>query len=290
MRVELEGFLSRDFTGQIAPPMDLGLAPPAEYVSEEVEMRNARPLQATAASEADFFARHGFALLEHRSQVRDWGKAQNPTYMIEIAALLRDRLLPDRRIETFPGLVVRRGPNWRHYAKRIHADGPLTAQNYALNVAAVGGRSAMDEWQRYYARDEVVGFMSVGFWRTIMRQPLQHLPLSMCDPNSIATDDIVPTTSTTIAPNGRTTHHLILRHDPKQAWYYYPRMTRDEVVVMKACEFWKDGREMHPQNVFHTAFDDPTTPADAEPRQSCDHRLGVWIYRDSRSGTRITPR
>lgn len=280
MRVKLDGFLSRDFDDTVAPPMDLGLAAAAEYLSEEVEMRNARPLQAEAASEADFFARHGFALLEHRSQVRDWGKAQTPTYMIEIASLLQDRLLPDRRIESSPGLVVRRGPNRRHYAKRIHADGPLTAEKYALNVAAVGGPAAMDHWRHFYARDEVAGFMSVGFWRTInMRQPLRHLPLSMCDPNSVAREDIVPTTSTIIAPNARTTHHLVLRHDPNQAWYYYPQMTRDEVVVMKACEFWK-GPEMHPQNVFHTAFDDPTTPADAEPRQSCDHRLGVWIYRD----------
>jgi hypothetical protein len=281
MRAELDGFLSRDFDDSLAPPMDLGLAAPAEYLSEEVEIRDARPLEAEAASAADFFARHGFALLKHRSQVSDWGNAQIPAYMGEIASLLRDRLLPDRRIETFPGLVVRRGPNRRHYAKRIHADGPLTAEDYALNVAAVGGRAAMEEWQRQYARDEVAGFLSVGFWRTInMRQPLQHLPLSMCDPNSIARKDIVPTTSTTIAPNGRTTHHLVLRHDPKQAWYYYPQMTTDEVVVMKACEFWKDDPAAHPQNVFHTAFDDPTTPADAEQRQSCDHRLGVWIYRD----------
>ena len=57
-------------------------------------------------------------------------------------------------------------------------------------------------------------------------------------------------------------------------------MTPAEVLVLKACEFWKDDPRAHPQNVFHTAFDDPTTPADVEPRQSCDHRVGVWILRD----------
>lgn len=281
MRVQLNGFLSPDFDGEVAPAMDLGLAAPAEYVSEEVEMRDARPLQAGASSEAEFFARRGFALIEHESRVPDWQRDQSSTYMSEIVDLLRDSLLPDRRIETVPGLVARRGPNRRHYAKRIHADGPLTPQKYALNVAALGGAAATDRWQRYYARDEVAGFMSVGFWRTInMRQPLQHLPLAICDPNSIATKDIVATTSTTIAPNGRTTYHLVLRHRPAQAWHYYPRMTATEVLALKACEFWKDDPRAHPQNVFHAAFDDPTTPVDVEPRQSCDYRVGVWIFRD----------
>jgi hypothetical protein len=281
MRVQLNGFLSHDFDDKVAPPMDLGLAAAAEYRSEEVEMRDARPLQAAATSEADFFARHGFALLKHESRFRDWDKVQSSTYILEIAGLFRDRLLPGRRIETVPGMVLRRGPNRRYYAKRVHADGPLTAEKYALNVAALGGAAAIDRWQHYYARDEVAGFMSVGFWRTInMQQPLQHLPLAVCDPNSIATKDIVPTTSTIIAPNGRTTHHLVLRHGPAQAWYYYPRMTVAEVVVLKACEFWKDDPGAHPQNVFHTAFDDPSTPVDFEPRQSCDYRVGVWILRD----------
>ena len=281
MRVQLNGFLSPDFDGEVAPPMDLGLAAPVEYVSEEVEMRDARPFQAGASSEAEFFARRGFALIRHASEVPDPQNDQFSTYMSEIADLLRDRLLPGRRIETVPGIVLRRGPNRRYYAKRIHADGPLTVEKYALNVAAVGGAAAIDQWRRYYARDEVAGFISVGFWRTInMRQPLQHLPLAMCDPNSIATKDIMATTSTTIAPAGRTTHHLVLRHDTEQSWYYYPDMTSDEVVVMKACEFWKGDKPARPQNVFHTAFDHPNTPTDAERRQSCDHRIGVMVLRD----------
>ena len=282
MHIELDGFLSPDFAGDIAPAMDLGLAPAPEYVSADVDIRDARAAQAGAASEADFFARHGFVLLAHQTNVRDWQSELASVYVPEITGLIRERLFPGRRIEIIRGsIAMRRGPNQRYYATRVHADGPLTADQYALNVGAVGGPQAFDKWQADYAREDVAGFVSIGFWRTInMQKPLQHMPLALCDPNSIDRGDIVATTSRIIAPNGRTTHHTVLRHAAEQAFYYYPHMTGDEVIAMKACHFWKDDPGAHLQNVFHAAFDHPDTPAGAEPRQSCDHRLGLFILRD----------
>lgn len=266
----------------MAPPMDLGLAAAAEYISEQVEILDARPVQARGVSEAEFFAEHAFALLKHETRVRDWQRELASIYLPEIIELVQDRLFPGRRIEILrASIAMRRGPNQRYYATRIHADGPLTADRYAMNVGAVGGVEAADNWRAHYSREDVAGFVSIGFWRTTkMQRPLQHMPLAMCDPNSIRRDDLVATTSTTIAPAGRTTHHLVLRHDPAQAWYYYPRMTGDEVVVMKACEFWKDDPGARPQNVFHAAFHHPDTPADAERRRSFDNRIGVMILRD----------
>jgi hypothetical protein len=282
VRVELDGFLSPNFAGDLAPAMDLGLAPAAEYVSEQVDIRDARPLQAGAASEAEFFERHGFVVMAHQTQVRDWQRDLSSIYVPELTRLIGERLFPGRRIETIRGSIgMRRGPNQRYYATRIHSDGPLTADRYAQTVGAVGGAQAFDRWHADYARDDVAGFVSIGFWRTVnMQRPLQHMPLAMCDPNSIDRGDIVATTSTIIAPSGRVTHHTVLRHDAGQAWYYYPSMTGDELIAMKACQFWKDDPAAHPQNVFHAAFHHPETPAGAEPRQSFDHRLGVLILRD----------
>jgi hypothetical protein len=282
VRAQLRGFLSRDFAGDLAPPMDLGLAPAAEYESAEVEIEDARPMQVRAASEAEFFAEHAFALLPHDTCVEDWDGDIASVYAPEIAAIVRERLLPGRRLEIMQGpKVIRRGPAQRYYAGRIHADGPLSPDGYARNIGAFGPAEVIARWRRAFAREEVAGFVSIGFWRTTnMSGPLRHLPLALCDPSSVDRVDIVPTTSTTIAPRSRTTHHLVLRHNPEQAWYYYPEMTGGEALAMKVCEFWKDDAAARPQNVFHTAFDDPTTPADAEPRQSCEHRVGVMILRD----------
>ena len=282
MRAELSGFLSRDFVGDVAPPMDLGLAPAAEYETHEVEIADGRALQHGTPSEQEFFRDHGFALLPHATSVQDWDRDIASVYALEIAALVQHRLLPGRHLEILHNpKVMRRGPDQRYYAQRIHADGPLFPDVYARNIGAFAPEEIIARWQRAYARDEVEGFISIGFWRTTnMRGPLRHLPLALCDPNSVDATDIVPTTSTTIAPGGRTTHHLVLRHNLGQAWYYYPEMTGAEVLAMTVCQFWKQDPGSSPKNVFHTAFRDPTTPADAEPRESCEYRMGVMILRD----------
>jgi len=279
---DLSGFLSHSFTGEVAPPMDLGLDPAAEYETHKVDIADGRAVQAGDGSAAEFFADRGFALLPHETRVQDWDRDVGPVYGPEVAGIIREQLLPGRRVEILQGpKVMRRGPDQRYYAQRIHADGPLTPEVYAQNIRAFGPEELVRRWQRAYAREEVVGFVSIGFWRTTnMAGPLRHMPLAICDPNSVDGKDIVPTISRTIAPGGRSTHHLVLRHNPDQSWFYYPRMTGGEVLAMTVCAFSKEDSEGPPKNVFHTAFRDPTTPPDAEPRQSCEYRVGVMILRD----------
>lgn len=45
-------------------------------------------------------------------------------------------------------------------------------------------------------------------------------------------------------------------------------MKKDECLIFKVYEKTKDG----PRFTFHTAFDDPTTPADAPDRESIEVR------------------
>jgi hypothetical protein len=282
IRAELSGFLSRDFPAGMAPPMDLGLAPAAAYYSREVDIEDARPLQERAKTEAQLFADHGFTLLAHQTRVRDWDREVASIYAPEVVEIIRNCLFPERRIEILQRAnLIRRGPDQRYYAARIHADGPLTVDGYALNLATFGGPPAVRRWREAYSRDAVAGFVSIGLWRTTnMKEPLRHMPLALCDPVSVDRADIAPTTSGTIAPMGGTTHHLVLRHNPRQAWYYYPEMTGEEVLAMTVCRFMKDDPDAQQRNVFHTAFEDPTTPVGAEVRQSCEHRVGVMILRD----------
>jgi hypothetical protein len=163
----------------------------------------------------------------------------------------------------------------------VHSDGPLTAELYAENVRAFAGDQAHDWWLERYWRDEVAGFMSIDFWRTTnMSGPLSHMPLALCAPGSVQPSDFVPMEFIGIAPDGNKSHHLALRFDPAQRWYFYPEMTGDEVLAFKLSEFWKDEPDAHPQNCFHSAFRNPGAPADAEERQSCEHRVGVLIFRD----------
>jgi len=56
-------------------------------------------------------------------------------------------------------------------------------------------------------------------------------------------------------------------------------MTNDEVIAFKQFECIK-GIDDQPDAVyktcFHTAVNDPTTPKEAEPRKSCEHRVNIY--------------
>ena len=283
VETELFGLIPADVTGPF-PTVDIrNPSPPRETNFPPIQIRDGRELQANGASEARLFAENGFVLLNHVTMVKDWDDVPE-AFCSEIEEIIRTRLLPGRRVEVQqrPTPMRRgRGTDNPQYAQGVHSDGPLTAELYAENVRAFAGEQAHDWWLERYRRDEVAGFMSVDFWRTTnMTGPLQHMPLAVCAPNSLRRSDILPMEFLGIAPDGNMSHHLALRFDPAHRWYFYPEMTGAEVLAFKLCEFWKDEPDARPQNCFHSAFRDPRAPADAEERQSCEHRVGVLVLRD----------
>ncbi|MDV6331856.1 CmcJ/NvfI family oxidoreductase [Asticcacaulis sp. 201] len=290
----LNGFIRRDlvFDGRVKirinGPAD-GVMPWA--AAAPIAIRNARTLQATQSPKT-CLDRHGFALLDHDSQVRDWDSGAADTldkneiariYMPEIDALIRHSLLPDLKLEIVqsPGLV-RRGPGTHNpYALGVHQDYGLTPDDYQESLEAFSSPEVGQSWRQRFDRPEVAGFVVVNFWRTVyMDAPLQHMPLAVCDPASVAAEDLVPAALVGFSPTGKDTNQLSLRHSDQQAWYYYPAMTTKEVLAFKVFQYFKDGRRTGLQTCFHTAFSDPQTPQDAPQRQSCEHRVGIFILND----------
>ena len=284
VKVQLKGMLPPEFSGARAPlwRFDEPSAPEYQWPSPAVEVHDARQLQSSAKSDAAFFAEHGFVLLRHETAVTDWNGDISAVYHAEISDIIRERLLPGRRVGIRQGPnVLRRGQSARFYAQGVHSDCPLTPKAYASNLRAIGSDEAGRAWHQRFASDEVTGFMLMNFWRTTnMKGPLRHMPLALCDPSSVNRSDLIPNTFAHIAPGGRLTEHLALRFNPSQRWYYYPQMTTGEVLAFKLCEYSKGAPDAAPTIVFHTAFEDPDAPGDCEPRQSCEHRAAVMVLRD----------
>ena len=280
VRATLNGFLPPDFNTHEMPLIDLANPPSgARPDFGPIDIADIRDPN-DGRSEAERFADDGLVLLPHVTKVRDWDADVASIYLPEIETVLRERLFPGRRIEVQQfASIVRRGRGTDNpYAGGVHSDGPLTADKYALNVGAFATPPAEQWWRAQYARPEVRGFVNVDFWRTTnMTEPLRHMPLAMCRPASLARDDIIECEMVGIARERNVSNHLLLRFNPAQAWGYYPGIRSDELLAFKLCEFWKDDPDAPPQNVFHTAFNHPETPADAEHRQSCEHRVGVLI-------------
>ena len=73
----------------------------------------------------------------------------------------------------------------------------------------------------------------------------------------------------------------------RHQWAYYPRMAAEEALLFKTFDSCEDGST--PRFVFHTAFDDPTTPDDAPPRRSIEVRtVALWDLEPAAARDRFT--
>ena len=109
----------------------------------------------------------------------------------------------------------------------------------------------------------------INLWRPI-RGPLRDAPLAVCDAQSVAPGDLVPSD---LVYRDRTGETYAVTYNPAHRWYYVPEMQPDEVLLLKCFDTETDGRARF---MPHTAFDDPTAPADILPRESIELRTLVF--------------
>jgi hypothetical protein len=215
--------------------------------------------------------REGFELLARPSRVTDFydDDQVEHVYYPEIEALLA-RELGASRVVVFDatrrsdgGAGATNKDGLRRPASRIHVDytvksGPqrvidLLGSAEARRLAEAGKRIAQ-----------------VNVWRPITG-PVERSPLAVADASTIKPENLVATEQVFPDRIGEIYH---LTYDPAQRWYYAPRMTADEVLLLKGWDSCDDGRARFTP---HTAFTLPDTPAAAGPRESIEVRtLVVW--------------
>jgi hypothetical protein len=137
---------------------------------------------------------------------------------------------------------------------------------WVLGVGAGAGLGAA--LARRFARE---GFAIVNLWRPIGSR-VETAPLAMCDGRSIALEDLVA--SDLVYPD-KVGETYALLPNPRHRWYYFSRV-RAEVILLKIYDSLDAGNA---RLSAHTAFDDPTTPPGAPPRQSIELR-GLLFWED----------
>ena len=108
-------------------------------------------------------------------------------------------------------------------------------------------------------------FVEINVWRPI-KGPVQAWPLALADARSIAPADVI---TCDLIYADRTGEILYGIYNPDHRWNYFPRMERHEAALIKCYDSLKDGRARFS---LHTAFEDPTTPENAPPRESIEIR------------------
>jgi hypothetical protein len=219
--------------------------------------------------------REGFALLRHVTAVDDLydDPAVENTYYPEIEALLRREFGASRVVifdstrRSDDGVGAPNRDGLRGPATRVHVDytaksGPqrvkdLLGEAEAARLSGVGSRAGSR-------------ILQINVWRPI-RGPVERSPLALADAATVQPEDLIATDQVFPDRVGEIYH---LAYGPSQRWYYAPRMTRDEVLLIKGWDSLDDGRARFTP---HSAFDLPDTPANAPPRESIELRTLVVI-------------
>ncbi|HEX2892094.1 CmcJ/NvfI family oxidoreductase [Vineibacter terrae] len=202
----------------------------------------------------------GFALRTHASAVSDFADDRiiRAAYYPEVERLVKD-VTGAARVVMFDHNVrlgaADRPTGIREPVKRVHND--YTDKSGPQRVRDLMGDEAETLLRRRYV------FINV--WRPI-REPVLSSPLAVCDAQSMDPADLIPSD---LRYRDRTGETYAVAYNPRHRWFYFPRMRRNEVLFLKCFDSATDGRA---RLTAHTAFDDPTIPADAPPRESIEAR------------------
>ncbi len=113
-----------------------------------------------------------------------------------------------------------------------------------------------------------VAFYNV--WKPLYRR-VEELPLAMCDASTDADEDML---IMELKYRERTGEIYVMRYSPTHRWYYFPRMEPEQALLLKTYDSLTDGRARF---MGHSAFEDPTTPANALKRESIEVRTMAFF-------------
>jgi hypothetical protein len=206
--------------------------------------------------------RDGFRFVRHDTKVVDFFDEDQvrKVYYPEMEALVKKEsgasrvVVFDHTLRTADD-EQREARKIREVVRRVHND--YTEWSGPQRVHDLLPQEADELLQRRFAIVQV--------WRPI-RHPVESFPLAICDARSISADDFV--VNERRYPN-RVGQTYAITYNPAHQWYWLPRMRREEALVFKVYDSAKDGRARWSA---HTAFEDPTSPHNARPRESIEIR------------------
>jgi hypothetical protein len=249
-------------------PVNYAYDPPAgvprrsgKYVEQRVAIRNGREILGELSLDTN-----GFVLTPHETAVKDFYDPEEvkSIYYPEVERLLKrvtgaDRVLIFDHVVRNPRLAELGEKGARAPAKIVHND-------YSLKSAPRRVHDHLPE-----EADRLLGnrFAEINVWRAI-RAPIESSPLALCDARTLSPEDIVPSDLVYHERVGETYGFI---YNPKQRWYYFPRLKPNEAILLKCYDSKDDGRARF---TAHTSFDDPSSPPNAAPRESIEVRALVF--------------
>lgn len=233
------------------------------FEPQVVKIRDGRPLQRQLSLD-----REGFALARLPTAVGDfYDEAEvRRVYYPEIERYVR-ALLGAEKVVIFDHTVRNTAPE-QQAARRVREPAASVHNDYTDKSGPQRVRDLLDPAE---AEARLGGrYVELNVWRPIAG-PVETWPLALCDAASLDRRDLVA--SERRYPD-RVGEIYAVTYNPRHRWFYFPRMERDEVVLIKCFDSATDGRA---RLSVHTAFQDPTAPANAPPRESIEMRMFAFF-------------
>lgn len=237
--------------------LDIG----AEFEDHQVAIHDARQLPIPASLD-----HQGFTLVSHKTAVRDFYSQDfdKPAYEAEIRELV---------------LSASGGSEVFVFDHTLRSDSPaIRGERTTREPASVIHNDYTDASARKRLRDLLEPeqadlrlqkrFAIINVWRSV-RGTVWNSPLTCCDAGSLSENDLIPSER---RAQERIGELELVSWNPVHRWYYYPRMTMDEALLIKTF----DSARVGARRSIHSAFDNPLAPADAPPRESMESRMLVF--------------
>jgi hypothetical protein len=231
------------------------------YAKYGVSIHNARPIVPQLSLD-----RNGFVVVRQQSAVLNFfdEKEVRAVYYPEVERLVKETTgavkvhVFDHNVRCRP-MAKRRENGAQEPVKVAHND-------YTLKSGPQRVRDLLPNEADALLKNR---FAVINVWRPI-RGPVQESPLAVCDAQSMVPDDFV---KHVLKYRDREGEVYSVAYNPSHKWYYLPNQEKEEVLLFKCY----DSDTHHARFTAHSAFDDPTSPRDAAPRESIEVRTLVFF-------------
>ncbi len=211
--------------------------------------------------------RQGFAFLRQPTRVDNF---YDPDEVVRVYYPEVERLVMEAtgavRVHVFDH-NVRCGPMAKRGEKGVREPVKFAHNDYTLRSGPQRVRDLLPAEADSLLKNR---FAEINVWRPI-RGPVEESPLAVCDATSMRPQDFV---AMDLKYRDRTGEVYSVTFSPNHRWLYFPRMERDEVLLLKCFDSADDGRARF---TAHTGVDDPASPAGAAPRESIEARTLVFF-------------
>jgi len=231
-----------------------------KYKEYRVKVRNGRP----RTNEFNLKT-HGFSFVHHNSAVANFYDDENVKTVCypEVQTLIAEHtkcqkvVVFDHTIRTADDNIVAKF-GVRQPVKAVHNDYTKKSARQRVKDILEANEASVVLKHR---------FAIVQVWRPI--KTIESDPLAICDGRTIPQAGFIRMERR--YPN-RTAEVYHISYNPSHEWLYFPKMTPNEALIFKVfdtdasagCRF-----------TAHSAFEDPTSPATAKPRESIELRALV---------------